>query len=320
MTTAGANAIKRDLHIGAIACLLGAIVCWGIPPVMLRYLALGRYVPDGYTTNLVRYPIATMLYLPLVIAAARRGGLGRFWVAALLPASVNIVGQTFFGIAPYYMPAGMMSFLVRVSVVWSILGAFWLFPDERRLVRSTLFWLGGALALGGFVLMSWFSGAAGEITVGGVVIILLCSVFWGLYDITVRYTMRKLDPLVVFGVIGNYSSVGLILLAPMGEPSSLLRLSPWHAVLLVVSAFIGITAAHGMYYVAIQRLGVAVSALTLMLTPFISLVGSSLFLGEHFSPVQWICGIMLIAGATLALWSRQRMLREPAEPVDLGPD
>lgn len=310
--------LARRLDLIAIVCLLGSIICWGVPPVMLRYLT--RAIPDGYTTNLVRYPIATLVYIPLVIMAVRRVKLGRFWVAALVPAVVNVIAQTLFAWSPYYMSAGMLSFLVRISIVWSILGAFWLFPDERPLARSRLFWSGAALAVGGFAIMA-VSGLAGrEFTLAGIIVVLLCSVFWGLYDITVRYSMRNLHPLVVFGVIGNYTSIALILMGPLGEPSSVLRLSSGDLALLIASAFIGISAAHGMYYVALQRLGVAVSALTLMLTPFVSLVCGWLFLGEEFTAWQWVGALVLIAGATLALASRQYMLRITSTPMDISPD
>jgi len=90
--------------------------------------------------------------------------------------------------------------------------------------------------------------------------------------------------------------------------------------LLIGSAFVGIAAAHGMYYVAIQRLGVAVSALALMLTPFVSLLGSWFYLGEKFSALQWIGGLTLIAGAALAILSRQEMLRTRRGPIDVSPD
>jgi len=287
---------------------------------MLRHFAVSGAIPDGYTTNLVRYPISTVVYVPLIVLAVRRGGLGRFWVTALVPAVVNVIGQTLFAWGPYYVSAGMMAFLVRISIVWSILGAFWLFPDERPLARSGRFWVGAGLAIAGFALMSGVGLTRGQFGAVGVVIVLLCSVFWGLYDVSVRYTMGRLHPLVVFGVIGNYSSLGLILLAPLGQPASVRALSGVDLALLIASAFIGITAAHGMYYVALQRLGVAVSALTLMLTPFISLLSAWLFLGEQFSLLEWAGGIVLLAGATIALRSRQRGLRAPPAPIDVNPD
>jgi drug/metabolite transporter (DMT)-like permease len=309
------RSISRRIDILAILCLLGAIVCWGVPPVMLRYLT--AHIPDGFTTNLVRYPIATLAYVPLLIVLVRQspGGLGRFWIAALLPAGVNVVGQTLFAVAPYHLEAGTMSFLLRLSTVWSVLGAFWLFRDERPLARSGLFWLGAATAIAGFVVMSLVGLTGFAVTVAGITIVFACSIFWGLYDVTVRYTMRDLHPLVVFGVIGNYSSVALLLMAPLGDPRSVLELDRWNLALLIISAYIGIALAHGMYYVAIQRLGVAVSAITMMLMPFVSILGAAIYLGERFSTMQWIGGIMLIGGAALTLWSRERIRRAPPVPA-----
>jgi len=310
--------ITHKLDLIAIGCLIGAIVCWGVPPIMLRYLR--HFVPDGFTANFIRYPIATIVYLPLVINYARKHGLGSFWWTALLPTFVNIVGQTLFAIAPYHLEAGMMSFLLRLSIVWSILGAFCLFRDERRLAGSGMFWTGTILSVAGFVFMSWAGSNLASVTSRGILIALVCSIFWGFYDVTVRLTMRDLNPLVVFGVIGNYSSIGFLLLGPLGEPRSLLHLEPKIMALLIISAYIGICLAHGMYYVAIQRLGVAVSANTMMVTPFVSILGAAIFLGERFSAMQWLGGMTLIAGATLALWSRQRIGRLPPAPLEISPD
>jgi len=282
---------------------------------MLKYLT--HHVPDGFTTNMIRYPIATIVYLPLLVSTVRRGhSLGRFWITALVPAIVNIISQTLFAIAPYYMNAGVMSFLLRLSTIWSILLAFTLFADERPLARSPLFWSGAVIGLVGFLLMAIYGNPEFRLTTAGILIVLVCSLFWGLYDVTVRHTMGRLHPLVVFGVIGNYSSIGLLLLGPVGEPSSVLRLEPWPLAMLVISAFIGISAAHGMYYVALQRLGVAVPAIVMLATPFVSIMVSAIFLGERFTALQWIGGLTLLGGAALALLSRQRMRRrdlpEPA--------
>ena len=176
------------------------------------------------------------------------------------------------------------------------------------------------MAVVGFAVMSSVGLARHEMTKWGVIVVMLCGMFWGLYDVSVRHAMRNLHPLVVFAVIGNYSSLGLILLAPLGQPASVLKLSAGDAWLLVVSSLIGIAAAHGMYYVALQRLGVVVSALTCMVTPFISLLGGHLFLGERFSTAQWVGGMVLLSGAVLAMLSRQRMLRGPGTGEDSRPN
>jgi drug/metabolite transporter (DMT)-like permease len=294
----------------ALLCLAGATLCWGSVPVMLGYLADPHLhlVPDGYTANAVRYPISALMYLPWLIKGIRDRNLGRFWLTALIPSAVNVAGQTLWGISPYYLPPGQFAFLFRLSALFGILGAFWLFRDERRLARSPLFWIGAALALVGFGgMVALILGNGGRIGFAGILIISLCSLCYGGYGVSVRYVMGNLDPLVVFAVICAYTSIPLLAMAPLGDPSSLLQLKPMPMLILIVSGLLGVAVAHGLYYIAVQRLGVAVTSLTLTATPFVSVVGSTIWLGERFTPGLWLAGAVLVAGTSVAVWSQQHL-------------
>ncbi|HOW69234.1 MAG TPA: DMT family transporter [Phycisphaerae bacterium] len=309
--------IRQRIDITAIAALLGAIISWGTIPVMLRYLACPTRVPDGFTANLVRYPIAAIACLPWLVWGIRRGELRGLWLAALLPSVINTVGQTLFAWAPYFENAGQLSFLLRIAVVWSILIAFMVFPDERRLARSRRFWSGAILAIAGFATLSYPRlAASGGHTLIGLTIIFTCSLFWAFYGVSVRYVMHKKHPLVLFSLISAYSSVGLIGMAPLGDPSSVLELSTYDWSILIGSALLGISLAHGLYYVAVQRMGVAVCELGLLIAPFISLAGSHLITGETFTHVQWLGGGILLIGAALAMASRRSRQARPPEPED----
>jgi drug/metabolite transporter (DMT)-like permease len=302
------------MDIPATLCLTGVMLCWGTTPVLLR--ALRVYVPDGFTANLIRYPLGTLPYLPLVILAARSGKLGWFWLAALLPTAPNLIGQTLWAWTPYFLDASMFSFLFRLGLVWGIVSAFLVFPDERPLLRNPHFWTGAAVAFTGFLIMVLDGVSfAGNVSVVGILLVLGCGVSYGLYGVCVRYIMRDLNPLVVFGTVGLYTSAGCILLAPLGEPASIQNLGRWPWLLLAVSALSGISAAHGMYYMAVQRIGVAVSVLTLNVTPFVTAVTALYFLDEHLSPQQWIGGCVLTAGALLALRS-QTEVKSKLPPAD----
>ncbi len=275
---------------------------------MLKYLAAPGLVPDGFTTNLVRYPVAALIYVPWLVIGIRKGGLGRFWLVALIPTSINLAGQTLWACAPYHITPGLQAFLLRLATLWAILGAFCLFPDERLLARSPRFWIGSALALIGFSVMSVLGVQVSTGTrITGIVIMFFCGICYGLYGVTVRYVMGSLHPLVVFSVISVYTSVGLIALAPLGEPSSVLRLEPLPLCILVLSALLGVAIAHGLYYIAVQRIGVAITSLTLAATPFVSIVGSHIVFGEQFSRGQWTGGVVLLVGSSLALWSQQQL-------------
>lgn len=301
-------AIARKLDIPALVCLAGATLCWGSVPVMLGYLADPNIVPDGYTANAVRYPISALAYLPWLVAAIRKGGLGRFWLTALIPSAINVAGQTLWGLSPYYLPPGQFAFLFRLSALFGVLGAFWLFRDERRLARSPLFWVGAVLAVIGFGSMSALilvDDAA--IRPAGIVIIFLCSLCYGAYGVAVRYVMGKLDPLAVFAVICTYTSIPLLAMAPLGNPASVLDLKAVPLVVLLVSGLVGVAVAHGLYYIAVQRLGVVVTSMTLTATPFVSIIGSSIWLGERFTLGLWLAGSVLVIGTGCALWSQQHL-------------
>ena len=281
---------------------------------MLKVLT--HHVPDGFTTNMVRYPAATLLYMPLLVMALRRRPLGRFWLAALLPASINIVGQTLWAAAPYLIDAGLMGFLLRLSIIWAILAAFWVFPQERALAHRPDFWIGAGLALIGFVTMSWanLAGSASA-SLAGVLVMLACGLCYGFYGVTVRYVMGSVHPLVVFAVVGLYTSVGMIALAPLGEPRAVLSLSPSMWGLLLFSALVAIALAHGLYYLAMGRIGVAVPSLALAVTPFVSILEAAIFLGERFTAAQWLGGCVLITGATLAMRAQHLLPHPPlADP------
>ena len=287
-------------------------MCWGVIPPMLKYLTGPGLVPDGFTANMVRYPIAAAIYFPWFIISLRKG-LGRFWLAALLPAAANIIAQALYAAAPYYMNASLMAFLSRLCAVWSILGAFWLFPEERRVAGKPLFWIGAILAISGFVVMSSLGLRLGTgITITGIVIILFGSLSYSMYELAVRYVIGRTHALQAFAIISIYTSVGLVGLAPLGRPALVLHLPRFAIIMLIVSAIIGIGCAHGLYYIAVKRIGVAVSSLVLMVSPFISLFCASVFLHERLSIGQWGGGVLLTLGSVMVIWTHQHLSHGPA--------
>ena len=131
--------MKKKIDIIATLALLGSILCWSTVPLFLKYFT--SFI-DGWTANGLRYPVVVFLYLPWLIYFARKGQLtSRMWKLALLPAIVNTIAQIAWAWAPYYIDPGYLSFLVRLSTVWTVLGSFMLFHDERRLIKSRKFWM-----------------------------------------------------------------------------------------------------------------------------------------------------------------------------------
>lgn len=287
-------------------------------PVLLKYLAKPSLVPDGYTANAVRYPISALFYLPWLVFGIRAGQFRGIWLAALLPTAFNVAMQTLWGWAPYYVDASLLAFMMRLAAIWSIVGAFIIFRDERRLARSVGFWGGTALSLVGFLIMSWGSlyGGSGA-TWTGITLVFLCGLCFGGYMVSVRAVMGQVDALVFFSLICAYTSIGMLAMSPLGEPGSLLRLSATDAWLLVLSSLTGIAWAHGLNYVAVQRIGVAIGSLMLMVTPFVSTLLSYIFLGERLTAMQWVGGAVLLAGSIVVIQAQSHLhaSQPPAGPI-----
>lgn len=309
--------LRRGFDMKATLALLGAVSCWAVVPLVLRYLAIKNIVPDGWTTNAVRYPVSTLLYIPWLIPAIRDPSLRRLWWLALIPTIPNVAGQTCWAWAPYYIDPGLTSFIVRLSVVWAIIGAIIVFPDERRLLRSRRFWIGLAMNVGGFLaIVAYSHNLSSGATRIGVLISLACSVLWAMYVIGVRNAIGQSNPLTAFAVVSLYSSIAFVALAPLGRPLSLLQMSPANWALLLFSAATGIAAAHGMYYMAVQRLGAMIPSTVNTIAPFLTAAASSFCFAEIITTEQWIGGIAAAVGSGLVIWSQRHMTTPiPIEPA-----
>lgn len=289
--------------------LVVTIVAWGAVPVMLRELAASI---DPWTANGIRYPLAAVLFWPVLIRGLRAGTLdAQLLRRALGPALLSLFGQVLWAMTPYYLPASTIGFLIQVAVVWGLIAAMVLFPDERGVLRTPGFGAGLVLAGGGFVVLSVSQGAFVEpATRTGVVIILWCSVFFGLYGVSVRYFMRGIPPLLGFGVVAQYVSIGILFLMGLkGDPDCLRSLDPRGWIVLVLSSLLGIGLAHVLLYTAIQRVGASISTAIGLVTPFVTVLLGHVILGERLGGTQWAAGIAMVAGGAFVLSSPVRLLR-----------
>lgn len=294
---------KADAGFDAIgtAALAGSILCWSVMPPMLKSFTIHI---DAWTMNGVRYPFVALLWSGPLIYQYRRGRVdSSVWKAALLPTAVNLFAQTLWAWLPYFIPATHMAFLARISVVFGIAGGFLCFEDERPLMRRPLFWAGAVCSATGFIVMNLpnLAGWSGKEWFG-TLLVFVCGAFYGLYGVAVRYSMRGHRPWVAFPVISIYTSVVLFLLMFfLGEPTRLLAMPKFNLSLLLLSAVIGIAAAHTFFYMSIEHLGVAISSGSQLLGPFLTFLWAFLFLGETLTLIEWIGGTGLVLGGLLLI-------------------
>jgi drug/metabolite transporter (DMT)-like permease len=307
------NAFSSNSLSGA-AFLLGSVFCWGAVPVLLRSLT---DVLDAWTANGIRYPMAAVLYWPVLAVAFQSGRLDRCVIGrCLAPALLALGGQILWALAPYHLPASAIGFFVRMSLLWSLAAAMAFFPDERRLLASPRFHAGILLAVAGFLVLSVNKlKLDAEVSGTGIVIILACSFFFGLYAVSVRQFLRGIHPLVAFGVVSQIVSAGtLAAMLTAGRYADLLSLRKPDWVIVAASSILGIALGHVFLYASVKRLGAAITSGAQTLTPFVTAALAWAILGESLSAVGWCGGVGMVVGATVLLMAQNQLVLKQATP------
>ncbi len=260
----------------------------------------------------MRYSVACLFWLPFLLRAVKRQQIEpKLWRMAILPAAANVIMQSLWAGAFYYIGAAFMALIAKSSVIWIAGFSLVFFADERGLVKSKRFWLGLACSIIGVIGVIYCKedfAASGTIT--GIVIALTAAFMWAVYTLIVRIAFRDTDSRIGFSVISIYTVVGLFVLGIIfGKPVECLKMGagPWAAVL--ISAVTAIALGHVLYYVAMKRIGATIPALVILAQPFVVFAISSVVFGESLSSLQLLFGLVLLAGSALAIWSQSSINR-----------
>lgn len=291
----------------AILSCIGTLICWSSAPLFIEYLTCHL---DLWTQNLLRYAAACLFWLPFLIADARAGRLSKtVWKLALLPFIPNIVMQTLWAAAFYYIDPGFASLLSMTAFLWVIILSIIFFAEERRLLGNRLFRLSILLSVVGLAGVTLFHPAFMQsYTKIGIAIVLLYGLVWGFYGVAVKIAFRDIDSRTGFSVVSVYTVAGLFVLTLfMGEPQRCLEMPfvGWAAT--VVSGIVGIALGHVLYYTSIRRLGSTTPSLVQLAQPFVVAVISYFVFSEALNPLQWVFGIVLIAGSASAIAAEKNL-------------
>ncbi len=303
-----------------VAAILTTLTAWTVGPLLLKHFAS---TIDVWTSNGWRYAIGSLLWIPVVLRARRRGDLpASVWRRAMVPAVFNSLGQVTFASAFYFVDASIVAFALRPQIIFVAIGAMLLFPPERAVVRSPRFIGGAGMVLVGTALVIVGGGVGdGGIDPAGIALGLAAGFFFAAYPLSVRACLPGVSPISAFGVISLYTAVAMVaLMNLLGAEAGgrVIDLGPSGFALLVVSAQLALSIGHVSYYTGMRRLGVATAASVLQLQPFTIAGLAAVAMGERMVPLQWMAGALAVAGAFVIVREQQRVrraLRRPAAPT-----
>ena len=298
---------KRKIDgIGTLA-MLTALVCWTAGPIFIRYLT--AYL-DFWTQNFLRYTAASLFLLPGLLRGMNKGTVGKkiLWVS-LLPAVANVAMQSLWTSAYYYIEPGFVNLLGKSSIVWIAGFSMIFFVEERVLLVSKRFWAGLVLSVLGVVGVTVFKeNFTAKATLIGVVLSLGSGLGWGMYTVAAKVAFRQTDSRMGFAIVSLYSTLLLMVLALLfGKPAECLAMNVQAWVFVVVSGIISIGIAHVLFYVSMRRLGATIPSLAILVLPFSVLVISNMFYGETVTSAQAVAGVVLVAGAGIAVWAQEKL-------------
>ena len=309
---------RRETFSTAYAAIFATVLIWSTPSLFQFYL--NRFY-DPWAQNFYRYAVACIAVMPLVLYRFRRSGppIDRgILLACLVPALPNVVHQIAQTVALFHMGPGVYAIFIRSSVIITTLLALIFFPEERWIIRQWQFQVGTLLGLAGAVGVLWFQPGreGGPIALTGLTIAFAASFSWALYGVLVKRPSARLGPIRSFGIISFITSALLLpLTLAFGKIGTPLRVGAEVNIILIVSAVTCISLAHVLYYVAIRKVGVALSQTLQLLCPAGALGLSALIFGERLSrPQLWSAAILLV-GAFLAMRAKPAAIAESAENI-----
>ncbi|HEV2805863.1 MAG TPA: DMT family transporter [Chthoniobacterales bacterium] len=297
------NQGKANFSTGYLA-VFATVMIWSTPSLFQFYLI--RYY-EPWSQNFYRYLAAFLAVLPFVFVRFRVAGGrldGRAFLACLIPSLPNVVHQISQTVALYHMGPGVYAIFGRSSVIFTALLALLFFPEERQIIRQWQFQVGTALGLLGAVGVVCFQEGwkAGKVPVAGFVIATTASLCWASYSVLVKRPSALLGPIRSFGVVSFITTLLLLpLTVAFGKIETPLRVGAGVNIILIISAVTCISLAHVLYYVAIRRVGVALSQTLQLICPAGALGLSAYFFGERLTQAQLWSAALLLFGAFLAM-------------------
>jgi drug/metabolite transporter (DMT)-like permease len=298
---------NRKINFAGTVFAVLSLLC-GVPgPLIIKYIV--SYT-DFWTQNFLRYVVTVLTMLPFIFLSQKKDFYTKeLWRKALIIAVINVVVQCCWGAAFYYINPAFVTLLSKSSILWTVAISLIFFADERPLVKSWAFWASFIIVIVGLAgVMVFKQDFSTKASIIGIVLTLGFAISWAFYTISIKALLKNEDSITSFTIVSIYSTIGLGVLAFwFGKPAQCVNFSANIWFLLILSSLTSISASHVTFYSAIKRIGSSIPTLVVLAQPFLVLLVSRAMFNEHLNTPQWFFGLLLIAGAGLAIKAQEHI-------------
>jgi len=294
------------MNLALLAELL-TILLWALGYIFIAYLNLFL---DNYTQNFFRFTSAGLVLLIISLIFNREKYLFSFKSLRklLVPTIIVFLFQIFnvFGIA--LTTPTIATLVTRLSVIFVDIFSFFIFPDEKAVLRDRNFLIGSAIALIGTsgVILSSSSlfpvGGSGNMLLLGGFSLIVTSVLWAGYIVSTKILLEKVDPLSATTNVFVISGLMYLPLSVISNGIYQITDVSWMVIFyLIVSGILSVGIGNLLNNYAIQRLGASLSTNLQLLVPVFTGILSLAIFGEPMPPMKLFFSLVALSGCWLIL-------------------
>ena len=288
--------------IKGILAALTAVVLWALGVVLIKYLS---YSFSVMFQNFFRYFSASiiMLIIYLYINKKKLYFSKDSFKKSLLPAFLVFVFQTVTVHGIYLTKASIASFLVRLNVIFVAIISFFLFEEERKKLLNKKYLVSiflSMIGVSGLTLRvtTLYTGLSLDM---GALLVLIGSVFWAFYGISINSFIRNEDPLLFTTLVFSNATIMFLptILFNLNENTGISSYNTFF--ILVISGILSIGIGNWMNMIAIKELGIVTSSLIQQVIPFLAALFSYFMLGETLTLAELMFGLLIVVGVLLII-------------------
>jgi drug/metabolite transporter (DMT)-like permease len=186
---------------------------------------------------------------------------------------------------------------VLVATLSAVLG-------RERIGR--LHWVGAAISVTGIYFVVGRGAAFGGATLRGDALVMASVGCWAAYTLGAGRLMARHSPLYITGATMAVGAVPYVIAAlPAMLDTEWTAVRPVTYVMLLLSALLALNVAYLIWYIAVQRIGPARTAIYSNVVPIIAMAFAAVMLGERITRVKMLGAAAVLGGVFLTRFGRR---------------